>query len=273
MKNLKVLITVIFFVNIAIPVWAQKTLTPDRLVKRDGRSFNCRILLIDSVNIEFIIIKREMEVRTYAPLNGVASYTFQGKEVQLRPVDWADEVKSVVEETKPLVIKETKPIEWNRKKVSNYLGENLPRSVVRLSFMVPSLQIEGKISLNSTFVASIWSGISYSSVTTNNSETESSLKFYPNLSFGPRFYTTLERRVVEGKRIDYYSGSYVAVPISVSVYENIGAVTLATMVGFQRTIGNKGFWNIAFGFGVSKYRDLISIGPVGEIGLGIILSK
>lgn len=87
-----------------------------------------------------------------------------------------------------------------------------------------------------------------------NGVSESAFYTYPTLMLQPRFYTTQEKRERLGRRTDHFSGGYVAVPLAYGIATKHfpSTFTAGGMYGFQRTLGQKGYWNIAGGLGVTN---------------------
>ncbi len=101
-------------------------------------------------------------------------------------------------------------------------------------------------------------------------ETHSDFRVYPNVSFNPRYYVTMDKRERLGRRTDYMSGGYVSFPITIGLTDS--RYYAGPLYGFQRTLGKRGYWNIGIGLGVKGYKGQVTTDFIGEFGLGFILN-
>lgn len=92
----------------------------------------------------------------------------------------------------------------------------------------------------------------------------------PRLSLEPRYFFTQSYRKSNGRRSDYYSGWYFGIPFVMTFPEL--DFSLGTVMGFQSTFGNRWYWNVGMGPGVSykdfSYKMILS----GTAAFGIILN-
>jgi len=145
-----------------------------------------------------------------------------------------------------------------------------PKTIVRLSLLIPGFEVEQTIARNKTIVFSLWTAFSYIQTSSEQGST-SSLSFYPGFSVQPRFYRNLEERREMGKTTEYYSGMYIGIPLSVFKIEDFGA-SGGIEAGFQKKLGKSGFWDISLGVGLRSYDGQTGITPLGNLSLGFILN-
>jgi len=93
----------------------------------------------------------------------------------------------------------------------------------------------------------------------------------PTFTFEPRYYFNLESREARGKRTDYYSGWYLGFPFNIEFPDL--RYSFGGTIGFQRTLGNRWYWNISFGPGITYANSYFHLDGAGDLGLGIILNK
>lgn len=108
------------------------------------------------------------------------------------------------------------------------------------------------------------------------SENESNERYYnpilsPSFTFEPRYYFNLADRHQKGKRTDYYSGWFIAMPFSIRFPDLRYA--LGGTIGFQCTMGKRWYWNFGIGPGFNYYDSRFHFEGAGDVGLGIILNK
>lgn len=145
-----------------------------------------------------------------------------------------------------------------------------PKTILRLSLLIPSFEVEQTIARNKTIVFSLWSAFSYFYTSTEQGST-SSLSFYPGFSVNPRFYTNLDERREKGKTSEYYSGMYIGIPLSVFIIKDFGA-SGGIEAGFQKKLGKSGFWDVSLGMGLRSYQGQTGFTPIGNLRLGFILN-
>ncbi len=147
---------------------------------------------------------------------------------------------------------------------------NQPKTILRLSLLLPSFEVEQTIAKNTTIVFSLWTTFSYVKMIYANGST-SSLSFYPGFSIQPRFYRNLEERREMGKTTEYYSGMYIGIPLSVIKIAGFGA-SGGIEAGFQKKLGKSGFGDISLGVGLRTYQGQTGITPLGSLSFGFILN-
>jgi len=145
-----------------------------------------------------------------------------------------------------------------------------PKTILRLSLLIPSFEVEQTIARNKTIVFSFWTAFSYAYISTKQGST-SSLSFYPGFTVNPRFYTNLEERRENGKISEYYSGTYIGIPLSVFIIKDFGA-SGGIEAGFQKKFGKSGFWDASLGMGLRSYHGETGFTPIGNFRLGFILN-
>jgi len=142
-------------------------------------------------------------------------------------------------------------------------------TVVRLSFLPPSLIIDQKLTKKITFRISVWEGFNFSYINYNE-ESFSSIEFWTYLTVEPRFHTIFNLGRIGGGNTGTFWGSYVGIPITLGLTEECYSIGL--IYGFQKMFGKRGFWNLGLGFGDTKYKNEENFGLIGDFGLGIILN-
>lgn len=144
-----------------------------------------------------------------------------------------------------------------------------PSSVVRLSLLIPSFQVEQTIVRNSTVVLDLWTSISYFQFQAPD-YIKSRFSFIPGFTVTPRFYTSLEIRKAYNLVTDCYSGTYIGLPVSIISYQGF-VFSCGLIGGFQRKLGKSGFWNIDVG---ACYRILEGNGqitPIADLRMGFMI--
>ncbi len=155
------------------------------------------------------------------------------------------------------------------------LAQEKQATRVRLSLLLPELQIEMQTGISSSLKVGV--GIlpvgEYQS--TNGQETKNTLETLVNINLAPRFFTTRKRRQEMGKTMDYFSGGYVGIPLH--LYGNQG-YSLGVIYGTQGMLGQKKlfFYNFGVGLGymdidLKKNEDLKGADIVGAFGFGFRL--
>ena len=265
--NWKLLISIILISNLYTLVSAQKSKkTPDEITRINGETFSCRIDSVNSNKIYFMVRSSGNEIKTYLNIEDIASYNHKGGKVYLQDIVITQMSRESVSTLKP----KSKP-PWKTPGYQLHVDKQ-PNLIMRLSLMVPGILVEGKIAPHATLVGNIWMGMEYSWKKVND-ETFSNLLIYPGIQFEPRFYTNLEARASRGKRVDYFSGTYVSIPGTIVFLGEQNFYQVGVLGGFQRTLGKKGYWNIGVGFGLNSYNEQTSVGMISEFGIGFIVSK
>jgi hypothetical protein len=265
---------------------------PDVIVQKNGDAISCRILNIDSAKIDIVIYTYEREVTSFVELNEISSYIYKGKQTVLS--DSPGEVKQTDNESTGTdegqaaeAVVDRRPQTTNNN-ADRYSGYNLPEwqlpyyklhtdgqpsYVTRLSILAPGLMVEFQMDKYVTMVLRTWLGFYFESNTINGN-TQFFFLLQPGIGISPRFYLNLDKRIYEGKRVDYYSGIYAGIPVMVQYDGFSSAVVQAGgVLGFQRTLGRKGYWNISLGPGIAAYNGGTVFGLIGELTIGVILSK
>lgn len=142
-------------------------------------------------------------------------------------------------------------------------GSQEPNAIVRLSLISPALLIEQKLKADASLSYCLFTSYGYSNPNDKD--------FYLGFRVEPRYFFNQEHRKSQGKRTDYLSGGYLGVPMTVGISRS-PFFEMGPLIGFQRTLGNRGFWHIGFGAGFSTHKGKTYIGPIGSLGLGFILN-
>ena len=145
-----------------------------------------------------------------------------------------------------------------------------PSIIARLSLVSPKLVGEIAPSDFFTLTAGFWLHTSFWA-TNNNDERYYSPSISPSFTFEPRYYFNLADRHAKGKRTDYYSGWFIALPFSIRFPDL--RYTLGGTIGFQRTLGKRWYWNFSVGPGFNYYDSRFHFEGAGDVGLGIILNR
>ena len=148
-----------------------------------------------------------------------------------------------------------------------------PKTLVRLHLIVPGILIEQNLRNNSTIIFDFASGFQYEYFNINGTST-SEWHFIPYFRIEPRIYTNYNKRTILNRRTDYYSGQYFGfqVRIGIPTNEYDAWQSFGPLWGFQRTLGNKGYWDISFGLGVTIDNNQTYFGGIGNFGIGFILN-
>ena len=93
----------------------------------------------------------------------------------------------------------------------------------------------------------------------------------PSITLEPRYYFNIGEREAKGKRTDYFSGWYIGIPFAIEFPDL--RYSLGTVIGFQRTLGRRWYWNISFGPGISFADARFYLDGAGDFSLGVILNK
>jgi hypothetical protein len=144
-----------------------------------------------------------------------------------------------------------------------------PNTIIRLGLLAPGIHIEQKITPKSSVLLKFWAGLSFYYANVNG-ESTSDIKLYPTISIEPRYYTTLTKRRNEFKRTDYLSSGYVGFPMNIGL--NGSGFSAGPVYGFQKTLGQKGYWSISIGVGYNSILENQKIGLIGDFSLGFILN-
>lgn len=150
---------------------------------------------------------------------------------------------------------------------------NLEKTIVRLHLLPLGLSVENHLTKHTTLLFDIGAGFSYQSTEINGNR-DSDFKLIPYLAIEPRIYTNLQSRKLIGKRIDYHSGAYGAFRLQggLELESKEWYVQLGPLVGFQRTLGKNGYWNIGIGGGSTIVEEDIGFGLIGDLKLGFIIN-
>lgn len=145
-----------------------------------------------------------------------------------------------------------------------------PSVVGRISLISPKLIAEIAPSDFFTLTAGFWLK---TSIWTENDYDQFvySPTISPSFTFEPRYYFNLADRQEKGKRTDYYSGWFIAMPFSIQFPDL--RYSLGGTIGFQCTMGKRWYWNFSVGPGFNFYDSRFHLDGAGDLGLGIILNK
>lgn len=145
-------------------------------------------------------------------------------------------------------------------------------SIIRLHLISPGICFESIIHINKTILFDFGTGFSFMRINENEIK-DNYFKLIPYFLVEPRIYTNLKERKERGKRTDYFSGSYGAFKLQIggSLSTEQWYAQLGPLVGFQRTLGKIGYWNIGIGVGSTIIDKDVNFGLIGDLKLGIIL--
>ncbi|HBS88387.1 MAG: hypothetical protein A2W91_14650 [Bacteroidetes bacterium GWF2_38_335] len=148
---------------------------------------------------------------------------------------------------------------------------NCKNTTVRLHGIPLGISVEQKIKWNLTLVFD--TGIGYTSRGRDDGYYVARTHYKPYINLESRLYSNLLKRKADEKRTDNFSGAYGAIIIQVGHTPSFGQYYLKTgpMLGIQRTIGKKWYWNIAAGVGATYFQTFSLTGFLGDINFGIIL--
>lgn len=221
----------------------------DRIYKKDGDSIICKITKTQAHWISFDHKGKKGIVNDHIYIDDVHSYTYNNILNKIKESDSEKKAKN---------------------KDASYAAEFIePKTILRLSALVPGLVVEQKITRKITLVLNLWTGFAFEYVNINGVGT-TSFYFQPNFTIEPRFYPNLEKRKSIGKRTDCFSGAYIGIPITIGFSDS--RFSAGPVAGFQKTLGKRGYWNMALGLGVKGYQSETKVGFIGDFGLGFILN-
>lgn len=145
-----------------------------------------------------------------------------------------------------------------------------PSVIGRISLVTPKLIAEIAPADFFTLTAGFWL---HTSLWTENESNQRiyNPSFSPSFTFEPRYYFNLADRHRKGKRTDYYSGWFIAMPFSIRFPDL--RYTLGGTIGFQCTMGKRWYWNFGIGPGFNYYDSRFHFEGAGDVGLGIILNR
>lgn len=148
----------------------------------------------------------------------------------------------------------------------------LKKTIVRLQIIPVGLSIEKRLTKKATLLFDFGAEYTYQSIEINGKKNREFL-LIPYFAIEPRIYTNLKDRKVKGKRIDFHSGAYGAFRVKGDYdYQNNWSVQFGPLVGFQRTLGRKGYWSISIGCGSTFMEEDIKFGLIGDLKLGFIIN-
>jgi hypothetical protein len=145
-----------------------------------------------------------------------------------------------------------------------------PSVIARISLITPKLIAEIAPTDFFTLTAGFWL---HTSLWTENEYDQRIYNptFSPSFTFEPRYYFNLAERQQKGKRTDYFSGWFIAMPFSIRFPDLRYA--LGGTIGFQCTMGKRWYWNFSIGPGFNYYDSRFHFEGAGDVGLGIILNR
>ncbi|MEO1218787.1 MAG: hypothetical protein AAFY45_34965 [Bacteroidota bacterium] len=130
--------------------------------------------------------------------------------------------------------------------------------------------IEQKVSDNKSVIARISTSL-FTGQVNRNRATESGITIWPNFTLEPRIYSWKNKRIAEGKRVDYFSGSYIGLPLILGLTQ-WPRYSVAPVIGFQRTIARKGYFDAQIGYGLNRGPNVNQFQFLGRVALGFILN-
>ena len=142
-----------------------------------------------------------------------------------------------------------------------------PDLTIRLSLLFPQVSLEAKLTEQTTMVAGFWTGISNYY---DPAYQDYRVIFTPQITLEPRYYFNVDTRLLKGKRVDHYSGAYLAFPFHVEFPEL--KYNMGPCIGFQKTLGHRGYINMSIGPGVAYYEEQVRPDIISSFGLGFILN-
>jgi hypothetical protein len=146
-------------------------------------------------------------------------------------------------------------------------------SIVRLHILTPGLLLEQKVGNIATLIFDLGTGLRYN-YNEINEEQFSTFSASPYFRIEARGYFSRANRESSGKRTDYNSGSYMGFQgkFGFPTKQFVGWTTMGPIIGFQSTIGKRGYWNIGAGLGLVFYEGYSQTCLIGDLGLGFILN-
>jgi len=140
---------------------------------------------------------------------------------------------------------------------------------LRLSILSPAFEAELKLNETASLSLQAWTQLGFSYTMTSSSTT---MYFYlvAGLKAEPRFFVTMDKRRLMGRRTDRFSGGYVGLPLTIELltpYASFGPV-----YGFQNIIGTKGFWRIEAGLGGLLTPTTLSPAILSNLSIGFMLN-
>lgn len=151
--------------------------------------------------------------------------------------------------------------------------EKYPEKVIRVHVTNPGIMLEKQIVDNKTFIFDV--GVSFlSGAYFDGSSLDLYFDLIPNIRIEPRIYTSFKKRVILQRRTDYYSSQFFAFQLRGGYYvlNELPILTAGPIWGFQRTLGDKGYWSISLGMGWNQLGDVGMIGLLGDLEFGFILN-
>ena len=145
-----------------------------------------------------------------------------------------------------------------------------PSVIARISLISPKIIAEFAPSDVFTLTTGFWVRASFYSENPQG-DLVYQPRFSPSITLEPKYYFNLEQRAARGKRTDYYSGWYLGAPFILEFPDT--RLTIGGVIGFQRTLGNRWYWNISFGPGITYSESRFHLDGAGDFGLGIILNR
>jgi hypothetical protein len=149
------------------------------------------------------------------------------------------------------------------------------QTIVRLHFIIPGFGIEQGIKKDMSCVFDLGTG--YSSFV-NEDENGNKVResyFNPYFKIEPRYFFDIKKRESLGSRTDFYSGAYAGAIIRLGIpYDKLDFwYSFGPILGFQKTLGKRFYWNISVGLGAQSYHNITKLGTMGEIAIGVIFNK
>lgn len=243
-------------------LWSTISYSQDKIVLRDSTTIMCRIYEVNKIIIKyenFKTLKTE-----YISTDTIKAYTFRDKTYHSG---------DIVSSSLPYQLNPT----------------NSKNSLFRLSFFIPSLSLETKLTKNTTGNIEFGTGFGYIQKSGYNykeinifrnsppedldfykiANKESGFEFYPYLKLELRHFYNLKRRIQHHRNTNNYSANYFSL-YSLIYFNN--SYFLAPTWGLQRN-KNAFYFNLNLGLGLSSYNNETALLPLVDIRLGFLINS
>lgn len=247
-RNITLIFGLVLILNLSIG--------QDKITSIDGKTIDCEIISIDSTSISFKIYKNNARLSSYVNLSDVASFVWNGKKTSLHNLDSS------------LVTVDKQHHQYKD------IDIKYPKTLVKLHLLMPTgILVEHNIKNNTTIIFDFVPGFSYLFGELTGLY---ALKMYilPYMRIEPRIYTTIKKRNLLGKRTKNYSSQFFGFQVKIGI-PTPGLEswqTFGPLWGFQRTLGEKGYWNIGLGLGANIYDNEIDYSGIGVFEIGFNLT-
>ena len=144
--------------------------------------------------------------------------------------------------------------------------------IVRIHALPTGVSVERSLSEDAAMMFDIGAGYLYLTYQYYGGR-YSDFIIMPYVAVEPRLYTNMNSRKEKGKRIDYRSGIYTSLRFQAGIVSGIDDwyAQLGPLVGFQRTLGKRWYWNIGAGPAVILYHNNTGLGLYGDLNFGFII--